>query len=53
MKKKKIPEYIFIIDPKNKKKEMLLEARKLNIPVFGIVDTNCNPDDVDLHYSSK
>ncbi|MGL4373914.1 MAG: 30S ribosomal protein S2, partial [Turicibacter sp.] len=25
----------------------IAEARKLNIPVFGIVDTNCDPDDVD------
>ena len=43
---KKIPEAIFIVDPK-KERNAILEARKLNIPVFGIVDSNCNPDDVD------
>lgn len=30
-----------------KKRNAILEARKLHIPVFGIVDTNCDPDDVD------
>jgi small subunit ribosomal protein S2 len=43
---KKIPEAIFIVDP-NKEKNAILEARKLNIPIFGIVDTNCDPNDVD------
>ncbi len=44
---KTIPEAIFIIDPM-KEKNAILEARKLNIPVFGIVDTNCDPDMVDV-----
>lgn len=43
---KKVPEAIFIVDPR-KEKNAILEARKLNIKVFGIVDTNCDPDDVD------
>jgi len=44
---KKVPEAIFIVDPR-KEKNAILEARKLKIPVFGIVDTNCDPDDVDF-----
>ncbi|MBE0701444.1 MAG: 30S ribosomal protein S2 [Acholeplasmataceae bacterium] len=43
---KKVPEAIFIVDPR-KERNAILEARKLKIPVFGIVDTNCDPDDVD------
>lgn len=43
---KKVPEAIFIVDPR-KERNAILEARKLNIPVFGIVDTNCDPEDVD------
>jgi len=43
---KKIPAAIFIVDPR-KERNAILEARKLHIPVFGIVDTNCDPDDVD------
>ena len=43
---KKVPEAIFIVDPR-KESNAILEARKLKIPVFGIVDTNCDPDDVD------
>ncbi|RJX24341.1 MAG: 30S ribosomal protein S2 [Acholeplasma sp.] len=43
---KKVPEAIFIVDPR-KEKNAILEARKLGIKVFGIVDTNCDPDDVD------
>lgn len=43
---KKLPEALFIVDPR-KEHNAILEARKLNIPVFGIVDTNCDPDDVD------
>ncbi len=42
----KAPEALFIVDPR-KEHNAILEARKLNIPVFGIVDTNCDPDDVD------
>ncbi len=43
---KALPQALFIIDPR-KERNAILEARKLNIPVFGIVDTNCDPDDVD------
>lgn len=43
---KKVPEAIFIVDPR-KELNAILEARKLGIKVFGIVDTNCDPDDVD------
>ena len=42
----KLPQAIIIVDPK-KEANAIREARKLNIPVFGIVDTNCDPDDVD------
>jgi len=44
---KKVPEAIFIVDPR-KERNAILEARKLGIKVFGIVDTNCDPDDVDF-----
>ena len=43
---KKVPDALFIVDPR-KEHNAILEARKLGIPVFGIVDTNCDPDDVD------
>ena len=42
----KLPSAMIIVDPK-KEANAVKEARKLNIPVFGIVDTNCDPDDVD------
>jgi small subunit ribosomal protein S2 len=43
---RKLPQAMFIIDPR-KERNAILEARKLGIPVIGIVDTNCDPDDVD------
>ena len=43
---RKAPQALFIIDPR-KERNAILEARILDIPVFGIVDTNCDPDDVD------
>ena len=43
---KRIPQAMIIVDPK-KEEIAIKEARKLNIPVFGIVDTNCDPDLVD------
>ena len=43
---KKLPGALFIVDPK-KEHIAVLEARKLNIPIVGIVDTNCDPDDTD------
>ena len=42
----KIPGVIFLVDPK-KEHIAVLEAKKLDIPVIGLVDTNCNPEDVD------
>ena len=42
----KLPSALFIVDP-SKEYIAIREARKLGIPVFGIVDTNCDPDDVD------
>ena len=43
---RKVPNAIFVIDPRVEH-NAVAEARKLNIPVFGIVDTNSNPDVVD------
>ncbi len=42
----KMPGAMFVVDPKNER-IAVLEARKLNIPIVGLVDTNCNPEDVD------
>ncbi len=42
----KLPQAMFIVDP-SKEEIAIREARILNIPVFGIVDTNCDPDMVD------
>lgn len=44
---KSLPGAMFVIDPKNEN-IAVREARKLGIPIVGIVDTNCDPDDVDL-----
>lgn len=41
-----LPGVLFVVDPK-KEHIAVNEARALNIPVVGIVDTNCDPDDVD------
>jgi small subunit ribosomal protein S2 len=43
---KSVPDAIFVIDTR-KEAIAVLEARKLKIPVVGIVDTNCDPDEVD------
>ena len=43
---RRIPNALFVVDPKVEH-NAVAEARKLGIPVFGIVDTNCDPDDVD------
>src|SRR5690625_4127650 len=43
---KKLPDAIFVIDPR-KESIAIAEARKLNIPIVGIVDTNCDPDEID------
>ena len=42
----KLPDALYIVDP-SKEEIAIKEARKLHIPVFGIVDTNCDPDMVD------
>ncbi len=41
-----LPGALFVVDP-NKEHLAVAEARKLNIPIVGIVDTNCDPDEVD------
>ena len=43
---KKIPAALFIVDPR-KERNAIAEARKLNIPIVAIVDTNCDPDEID------
>jgi len=43
---KKLPDVLFVVDPR-KEKNAVAEAKILGIPVVGIVDTNCDPDDVD------
>jgi small subunit ribosomal protein S2 len=42
----KLPGAIFIVDPKNEA-IAVREARRLNIPIVAIVDTNCDPDEID------
>ena len=44
---KKLPSALIIVDPRTEE-TAIKEARKLKIPVFGIVDTNCDPDMVDF-----
>jgi small subunit ribosomal protein S2 len=44
---KKLPDALFIIDPR-KERIAVAEAKKLNIPIVGIVDTNCDPDEIDV-----
>ena len=41
-----LPGALFVVDPK-KERNAVLEARKLHIPIVAIVDTNCDPDEVD------
>lgn len=43
---KKLPDAVFIIDPR-KERIAVSEARKLGIPIVAIVDTNCDPDEID------
>ena len=43
---KKLPGAMFVVDPR-KEKNAIAEAKKLGIPVVAIVDTNCDPDEVD------
>src|SRR5699024_8206693 len=43
---KKLPDAIFVVDPR-KERIAIAEARKLNITIIGMVDTNCDPDEID------
>ena len=43
---KKIPSALFIVDPR-KERIAVAEAKKLGIPIIAIVDTNCDPDEID------
>ena len=43
---KRLPGALFIVDPR-KERNAIAEARKLHIPIVAIVDTNCDPDEVD------
>lgn len=43
---KSMPQALFVVDPR-KERNAIAEARKLNIPIVGIVDTNCDPDEID------
>ena len=43
----KLPGALFIVDPR-KEKIAVAEAKKLNIPIVAIVDTNCDPEEVDF-----
>jgi small subunit ribosomal protein S2 len=42
----KLPDAIFVVDPK-KEKIAIAEAIKLSLPIVAIVDTNCNPEEID------
>ncbi len=44
---RKVPNAVFVVDP-HSEHNAVSEAHKLGIPVFGIVDTNCDPDEVDF-----
>ena len=43
---KKLPGALFVVDPR-KEHNAIAEARKLHIPIVAIVDTNCDPDEID------
>ena len=43
---KKLPGALFVVDPR-KERNAINEARKLKIPIVAIVDTNCDPDEID------
>lgn len=43
---KKLPGALFIVDPR-KERNAIAEARKLGVPIVAIVDTNCDPDEID------
>ena len=43
---RRMPGAIFVVDP-HKERNVIAEARKLHIPIVAIVDTNCDPDEID------
>lgn len=43
---KSMPSALFVVDPR-KERNAIAEAKKLHIPIIGIVDTNCDPDEID------
>ena len=45
-KMEKLPQALFVVDPK-KERIAISEARKLKIPIIAMVDTNCDPDEID------
>jgi small subunit ribosomal protein S2 len=42
----RLPDAVFIVDPK-KERIAVLEAKKLKIPIIAVIDTNCDPDEID------
>ena len=42
----RLPDAIFVVDPR-KERIAVAEGRKLGIPIIAIVDTNCDPDEID------
>ncbi len=48
----RLPDAVFIVDPK-KERIAVLEARKLKIPIIAVIDTNCDPDEIDYPDSRK
>ena len=42
----RLPDAMFIVDPK-KERIAVLEAKKLHIPIIAVIDTNCDPDEID------
>ena len=47
-----IPDVMFVVGPR-KERIAVAEARKLNIPLVGIVDTNCDPDEIDYEFPAN
>ena len=43
----KLPDALFVVDPR-KERIAVLEARKLKIPIIAVIDTNCDPDEIDF-----
>lgn len=49
---KKVPDMVFVIDT-NREQIAIHESHRLNIPIVGTLDTNCDPDDVDYGIPGK